>query len=76
MLGEAGAQRCILMGCGADGGAEAGIHLVGMGSPTEVQIYSCWAFHVNKALHIQALSDPASHEGPFPPCCESGTAST
>jgi len=35
------------------GGAEAGIHLSGMGSPTEVQIYACWVFHVNKALFIE-----------------------
>lgn len=34
------------------GGAESGIHLDGIGSPTEVQIYSCWFFHVNKGLHI------------------------
>jgi hypothetical protein len=34
------------------GGAESGIHLDGMGSPTEVQISQSWVFHVGKALHI------------------------
>lgn len=34
------------------GGGESGIHLDGMGSPTEVQISQSWVFHVNKALHI------------------------
>lgn len=34
------------------GGAESGIHLDGAGSPTEVQIYSCWVFHVNKGIHV------------------------
>lgn len=34
------------------GGGEAGIHLDGLGSPTEVQISQTWVFHVNRALHI------------------------
>ncbi len=48
------------------GGGESGIHLDGMGSPTEVQISQSWVFHVNKALHITVrhiLFDPRTEIG-------------